>query len=79
MDCLINLVNGDYLQKDGSNLVENFVVDTSAVAMVNDSINTKKYHGIVKARVIDYMNIQYDNPDHRGNIIAWLFCDLKTK
>lgn len=78
MKCLVNIVQ-DFLDSNGDNLVENFMVDSGAVANIGDRINTKKYSGIVKERVFDYQNIQYENPDHRGSVMVWLVCELTSK
>jgi len=72
--CLVNIIDGITLKPDYSNLIENFEMPLSFVAEVGTYINTKKYHGVVKKKLIDYKQIQYDNPDHRGSVFVYLFC-----
>jgi hypothetical protein len=72
--CLVNIIVGTTLDHDGNNLIENFNCDVSDAPIKGDSFSTKKYSGEVLKRVIDYSNIQYENPNHRGKIIIFLFC-----
>lgn len=74
-ECLMNIVAGDTLYRDGSNLIDNLHCQMSELPQVGDTVVSKHYRGKVIHRHIDYSKIQHTNPDHNGVIFVFIFCE----